>query len=609
MAARTSTLVRSGLACLGLAAAASLYAQSPSPAPPPSPQDSTPVFRATSRLVLLDIVVTDHRGQFIPGLKPADFTILEDGRPQKVSAFSVHVTPAAPRHVYPPLQLPPHQFSNFTRVPQQTDRPLTIVLLDMLNTTGGDQQRARKQMIEFLKSLPGGHPVALFTLTSKLEMVQGFTDDSAMLVQAATAVLTKTLPLMGSETQTQQEEIRARSLEIIASPSNASASSIAPIGDAIRKAYDSQDTFQKLQRIDYTIDALTVLARSVAGYSGRKSLLWLSAEFPVAFGPELNPYQSSGSITGVSRLDNPSRSDLHDEAPPLRETAALLTAAQVAVYPIDVGGVANPGTGIDISTPTSNLSNFDLKNETQAAVQRQATARWDAHEVMNDIARETGGEAIYGTNDLKEALSRAMDQSSNYYTLAYSPANADWSGKYRKLEVKTDTSGTKLIYRRGYYALAQRPYTGDKAAAAMAVAMKFSMPELTMLLLKVQVLPPDAEHKTVRIDYAVDPRDIAFTDGADQRRRASIDFIATAWDRDLKLIAHQADTMDTNLRPEPYQQIMQTGLPFHQELTLKPGSYTLRLGVLDRGSEKIGTVDVPLTIPGNSSSAAATLSR
>jgi len=606
MAARTSTLVRSGLAGLGLAAA--LYAQSPSPAPPPSPQDSTPVFQATSRLVLVDVVVSDHRGQFIPGLKPADFTVLEDGKPQKLSALSVHVTPAAPRHAYPPLQMPPHQFSNFTYVPQQTDSPVTIVLLDMLNTTGQDQQFARKQMIEFLKSLPEGRPVALFTLTSKLQMVQGFTGDSAALVKAATVVLTKESPLKGSETRTQQEEIRARSLEITASPGT-SASSTAPIGDAIRKAYDSQDTFQKLQRIDYTIDALTVLARSVAGYPGRKNLLWLSAEFPVAFGPELNPYQSSGSITGVSSQTNPSRSDVQHEAPPVRETAALLTAAQVAVYPIDVGGVANPGTGIDISTPTGYLGNGDLKNETQAAVQRQTTARWDAHEVMNDIARETGGEAIYGTNDLKEALSRGMDQGSNYYTLAYAPTNADWSGKYRKIEVKTDTSGAKLTYRRGYYALAERPYTGDKAAAAMAVAMKFSVPELTMLMLKVQVLPPDAEHKTVRIDYAVDPHDIAFTDGADQRKRASIDFVATAWDRDLKLIAHQADTMDANLRPEPYQQIMQTGMPFHQELTLKPGSYTLRLGVLDRGSQKIGTVDVPLTVSGNSSSAAAAPSR
>jgi hypothetical protein len=57
--------------------------------------------------------------------------------------------------------------------------------------------------------------------------------------------------------------------------------------------------------------------------------------------------------------------------------------------------------------------------------------------------------------------------------------------------------------------------------------------------------------------------------------------------------------MDATLRPEAYQEVMRTGLPFHQELDLKPGSYTLRLGVLDRGSQKIGTVDVPLTVGGS----------
>jgi hypothetical protein len=55
--------------------------------------------------------------------------------------------------------------------------------------------------------------------------------------------------------------------------------------------------------------------------------------------------------------------------------------------------------------------------------------------------------------------------------------------------------------------------------------------------------------------------------------------------------------MYTTLRAEPYQQVMHTGLPFHQEMELKPGTYTLRLGVLDRGSHKIGSVQASVTVP------------
>jgi len=545
------------------------------------------------------------------GLKASDFTVLENGQPQTLSGFAVHVVPPAPTSNFSQLKLPPHQYTNFPFSGQGPDRPVTVVLLDMLNTSGQGQQYARNQMIQFLKGLPADRPVALFTLTSQLHMIQGFTSDSTTLVKAATAVLAKSPLLTSPEAYVQQEEVSARTLEEMNGPTSLGPSgepepvggylpsSVPSIGRAIRDALASQSSFQKVERMNFTISALEVLARSVAGYPGRKNLLWLSSDFPVAFGPNLNPYSQTGAPLGGGNpaydINNQSH-DLHYDTPPIEQTSALLTAAQLAVYPIDVGGLANPGTGIDISTSTLNLNNNDIGNEAQNTSLRQTTAGWDTHEAMGDIARQTGGHAFYGSNEVKEAMSHAVDEGSSYYTLAYVPANHEWNGTYRKLEVKLAHSKAQLTYRRGYYALPQAQYSGDRAAALMATALKLSVPEYTMLLLKVQVLPPDADHKNVSIDYAVDARDIAFAEGPDQRKLATVDFVATAWNKDLKLIAHQSDSMNATLRTEPYQQIMATGLPFHQELDLKPGTYTLRIGVLDRGSQKIGTVDVPLTV-------------
>ena len=73
--------------------------------------------------------------------------------------------------------------------------------------------------------------------------------------------------------------------------------------------------------------------------------------------------------------------------------------------------------------------------------------------------------------------------------------------------------------------------------------------------------------------------------------------MTTAWDEDFKQVGRVAGSMETTLRLEAYRQVMRTGVPFHQELELKPGTYTLRLGVLDRGSHKLGTVQVPVTVP------------
>ena len=238
------TIVRfcSALAC-SLVVAALLHSQNQPATGTNSASQSTPVFRATARQVRVDVVVAEHRGAFVPNLQPTDFTLLEDGKPQTILGFAIHTTPPTSKD-HPALQLPPHQYSTFTFVTQEPDRPVTIVLLDMLNTSGQGQQYARKQMLQFLKGLPPGRPVALFTLTSKLTMVQGFTGDSNTLVKGATVVLANTPLLTTTEAQTQPEEIGARSLEAVAAPSTMGptpqnvTAPIAPIGQAIRKPSD-----------------------------------------------------------------------------------------------------------------------------------------------------------------------------------------------------------------------------------------------------------------------------------------------------------------------------------------------------------------------------------
>ena len=596
-----------------LASAQDSHNAAPAEGAPNDQSSSVPVIHATSRLVLLDVIVTDRYGKFVPGLKASDFTVFEDKQAQKISAFAVQVAPVSSAKPFPPLQLPPHLYTNFTFIKPNSDQPVTVVLMDMLNTSGPDQDYARKQMIQFLKDLPASRPVALFVLTTKLKMVQGFSGDSGTLVAAAKALLGYQSPFLSPEGQQQQEENSATALENNAGrpatgpggSNSASSMPIAPIGQAIRDALAVEDSFQKIERMDLTLHALDALAQSVAGYPGRKNLIWLSAEFPVTFGPDITPYnQASHPLNeNIKNETNHQLRDLETEAPPVQQTAALLAAARMAVYPIDVRGQISLGTGIDISAQTSGLSALDMQNEVNTAYGRQTTAIWDAHEAMSDIARETGGHAFYGTNDLKNAMARSVEQGASYYTLAYAPANHNWSGKYRKIEVKATPPGMELTYRRGYYALQEHELGTARAAAAMTAAMQPAVPEFTGLLLKVQVLPPDAEHENVRIDYAVDAHDINFLDGADQRKKASIDFVATAWDKDFKQVGRVAGGMDTTLRPEAYQQVMHTGLPFHQELQLKPGTYTLRLGVLDRGSRKIGSVEAPISIPekGNSS--------
>ena len=281
---------------------------------------------------------------------------------------------------------------------------------------------------------------------------------------------------------------------------------------------------------------------------------------------------------------------MRDYSKQIKETQSALADAQIAVYPIDVRGLET--IGFEASS-SQQVKMSDL--------QRRSNDLFDSHGAMNDIAKETGGEAYYNMNDLRGAMSQAVADETKYYTLAYAPDNHEWDGKYRKIEIKA-AKGLHLSYRRGYFATEKKELSEEESRQLFQTAMQPYLPEYTMVLMKVKVVPPDATSKVVRIDYAVNARDISFNDPGDQHQHAVMDFLATAWDKNNQDAGHAGKTVHAALSTQSYAQIMKTGIPLHQELELKPGTYTLRLGVIDRGSQRIGTVDVPVTIPGESHS-------
>src|SRR5262249_2849877 len=122
----------------------------------------------------------------------------------------------------------------------------------------------------------------------------------------------------------------------------------------------------------------------------------------------------------------------------LRQTTELLTADQVAVYPILATGL----NGNTVYDPTS----------IGKPVNEDAADRAVNQIAMETLARDTGGKAFYNANALDEAMAHAVDEGSHYYTLAYAPSNSKRDGKYRSVELKTTGGSYKLAYRHGYYA-------------------------------------------------------------------------------------------------------------------------------------------------------------
>jgi len=164
MGATMNTLLRRSVYVLAiafalLAAAARLHSQSPSQGVP------APTIRVSTRLVLVDVVVTDKQGKPVSGLKAEDFTIEEKGKKQKIAVFQ---TPEEAQQQNTPPQLGPGLYTNRPEF-RSPGGPLTVLLLDAANTPFQDQAYSRQQMLKYVsqRAKPGTR-MGVFTLTNSL---------------------------------------------------------------------------------------------------------------------------------------------------------------------------------------------------------------------------------------------------------------------------------------------------------------------------------------------------------------------------------------------------------------------------------------------------------
>src|SRR6267154_2520570 len=157
--------------------------------------ESATVLKSITRLVVVDVVATDRNGA-TSDLKQDDFSILEDGKEQKIRVFNFQQPHAnAPGVLAKSASKPPDNvYSNVARF--SASSALNILLLDALNTNLPHQAYVRDQMIRYLEKMPEGQPVAVYALSTKLTLLQDFTDDPAVLKKVAREIKSNMSPLL-----------------------------------------------------------------------------------------------------------------------------------------------------------------------------------------------------------------------------------------------------------------------------------------------------------------------------------------------------------------------------------------------------------------------------
>jgi len=527
-----------------------------------------PTIKTQARAVVVDVVVTQGKGEPVIGLHKEDFEVSEDGKAQTISFFEEHTGGTVSPIPLPTM--PPGVYTNFPTI--KTTDSINVLLLDTLNTQAVDQSYVRPQMVKYFRAAlaaPSGARIAIFTLGSKLRMVRGFTPDSAGSLAALTD------PKSGFEVKFESQ---------LASPSRKGSEQIAcldikaPVAIAACKDFFAEeDASRTADRVVMTLQALQALAHYLALFPGRKNVMWVSGSFPLSFFPETNPRGGH-------------RDEYQRE---IRQTADLLTADQVAVYPISATGLSGE------EAVHSDESGRLIRDFHPELVQEIA---------MEALAQDTGGKPFYNTNDLSVAVKEAINIGSHYYTLTYAPTNVKLDGKFRRIEVKGINRSYKLAYRRGYYmenAETQQTLEQRSVSDPLLPFMSFGMPDFAEILYKVRVTElegaksADPTKSVVRysVDFAILPQDVKLRTNAEGVRTGSIEVGVIAYDHDGKALNAIGKKIPIGLQPDLFAKMQQQGgFQLHEEIDLPKTDVFLQTGIYDLTANHAGTLAIPVHV-------------
>ena len=508
------------------------------------PQAEQPIFRTTTRLIQVNVVALDKKGNPVTDLKKEDFQLFDKGKEQTISLFSLEKK--AERKPLP--KLAPGFFTNYTGLNSAPN--LTVILIDSLNTQWGDQAQARQQIIKFLQQIKPEDRVSLMVLGRQLKVLHSFTDDRESLLKAL-------------------KNWKGRN-EIGGVESEATETVDTGLDDIFGGASMAEADFTQTRRIVDSLASMEAVGNYLAGTPGRKNLIWVSSGFPLQVGfPKISSPKVMTSAS--SRGRPPSGPSLPRMGPggPVRDQRTftdevdkamkVLNNANVAVYPID-------SRGLTIDT--------------------------NAHEnigTMQEFASRTGGKAFYNRNDLGSAIRQVLDETEVTYTLAFYPTSEKADGQLHDLKVKVHRPGVSIRNRKGY--VASRPEDGEKSREQQLAYSAHSPLEATALGILAKVVKVDGK---LKMELYVDPAGIYLEqeknkEGKD-RWNGRLDILLLQRDKTGTDFESSKDTLDLTLLQESYAKMLQGGLVYRKDITAHPKAEFLRIVVRDATSTLSGSV-------------------
>lgn len=516
-------------------------------------------FEATTQLVIINVSAKDKDGKPIEKLKPSDFTLSEDGKPQQIKVFEYQRLEETPlEQVVPTLATRPAAPAVAAAVQptitpakpgeiKYKDSRLLVLYFDFQGMPADDQIRAQTGALKFINTqMTPADNVAILSYTGELKVLRDFTTDRDELA----SVIKK---LVVGEASEMANVVSDESAEDTGA------------------AFTADDSEFNLFNTDRQLTALENAVKMLSSLPEKKALIYFAS--------------------GVTRngIDNDAQ---------LRSTINAALRSNVAIYPADARGLvatapagnANRGSG----GGAGNRGNFS-----GGAGRSMAGNLQGSQDTLYALAADTGGKAFLDSNDLSMGVVQAQKDIASYYILGYYSGNTAMDGKYRRIKIQlTSSLSAKLDYRTGYFASKQfKQFNASDRERQLEEALMLGDP-LTDLTLALETdyfrMGLDRYYVPLSVKLAGSDLELAKRGGSESTR---LDFIGQVRDSKGKLAATVRDFITVKLKADAASELAKKTVAYDVGFTLQPGAYTLKFLTRENETGKMGTFETKFTIP------------
>ncbi len=568
------------------------------------------------RVVNLEVVVTDKKGQPIEGLTREDFEISEDGRPMELTNFFETGAPeaGAPDEAVPaagtPALVAAEDASGPLMAAEQGERDLHLVLfVDNLNIRPQSRALLFDSLRGYLEEYRG-HQIMVVTMGHSLELAQPFTRDLDAVLAVVDAVGRKGTPHMLAEGQRKMLLGQLDRASLRRYEPRPGSEGDQEFEEAIRIARNHALTTRTLaeeryQKVEATLEALGGLCDALGGLAGRKALVYLSDGLPLRPADSLitawagtyeiwfqtsesdirNNSHQPESAALFRRLLTSLGSSQFDLQSELNRLTIRASDNRVAFYPISAGGRLNDF----ISAEYQGNINVEKGMGRRDSV---VVENFTRDNTLMRMAEDTGGVAVLRNGNLARLLEQVESDFNSYYSLGYSPPPGRDDFRFHNIQVKVSRPGTRVRHIKGYRHKNWRQRLGEMTTAAALFAVESNS-------LGVRVAPGEIirDGKGFRVPITVKiPFQQMQLVHKDKHFNANLTVLVMARDEHDKLSDVRRFDLPVRIPDDRVLEVLPQVAAYPLELTVPGGTRRVAVGVRDHLAQTEATVKYDLVV-------------